>query len=229
MTGKTCVSIATQDPVEMVRKTLRSFAIGADLIEPRFDHCADRIPDMLKVLRPHAEKSVFTLRSEDQGGRFTGSTDEYFAIIKRLAEQNPHLLDIQLSMARQRPEIVSALKANGAHLLISDHNLNNTPEVIELLSTFTEMRVIRADAYKIITTALDAKDYGRTRALYKLAKANMLIAYPMGEQPEIMEERIRIIRDLDAPLSFAALDEESKTAAGQWTILEMIKKLKKVA
>ncbi len=142
-------------------------------------------------------------------------------------------------------QIKSYARVNGCSLVISYHNFEGTQSLEELQSIYDICRRKGADIVKIVTTAHNISDANRVMQLYNYSKSDKelapdnflehgedsgslsnsfgqqqasLVAFCMGEAGKFTRD---LCLELGAPYTYAALDEESCTAPGQYTKEEM--------
>jgi 3-dehydroquinate dehydratase type I len=219
-TPKACVSLGRGDIAELKRDKECAFAQGANHVEIRFDGLSTHdilSHQALDAFTPMRENLVFTLRSESQGGKFSGSVEDAMPILAVLASRNPMLLDIELEVATTHPELVREIKSQGVSVLISHHDTQRTPPGPTLMKTLRRMMEF-SDWVKIVTTANYPEDGARMVRLYKRMQSlpnTKLIAFAMGEEGKPS----RFASGLLGPFTFAALGEA--TAPGQPTLKEL--------
>src|SRR5687767_8478970 len=94
---KICVSIALDEVQSISKQADQAFKLGADYVEIRFDSLKpERLQPAIDAAKGIKGRAVFTLRSKDQGGKFAGSEPDRVKWLRRLAEQKPMLLDVEL-------------------------------------------------------------------------------------------------------------------------------------
>ena len=100
------MSIAATE-VSLLREQVgMAFALGADYVEIRIDFLKpDKLQSAIDVVKDARSKAVFTLRSKGQGGSFAGSEQERVDWLKKLAEQKPMLLDVELYAIKNNDEL----------------------------------------------------------------------------------------------------------------------------
>lgn len=136
-----------------------------------------------------------------------------------------------------------AARENGTTLIRSFHDFEGTPSLEELEQNVIKCKSFGADVVKVVTTAKSAEDCEIIRQLYgvkippeafhlhpglegelepeRIAEGS-LIAFCMGEAGRM--SRLDALK-YGAPFTYAALDEASATAPGQWSFAEMSKAL----
>ena len=115
--------------------------------------------------------------------------------IQELLQFKPEYIDLDRDIAREIPE---------TKLIISYHNYEDTPH--DLSKIYQCMRKIPAFYYKIAVTAKNSVDALRLCYL----KKSDLIAISMGDYGQLSRYL--------SPINYLALDENQKTAPGQFTL-----------
>jgi len=181
----------------------------ADLIELRLDCFAQLDFAALKNLRTHFTiPMIFTLRSQMQGGGYVQAEERRLADIRRLVALKPEYLDLENHIGVDFVEEISS-QYPGIKLILSYHNFAETPDDLEGL--YSNMRMIPAFFYKIAVTAHNCLDALRLICWAKQSDEK-LIAISMGSHGQIS----RILGPLmGSPITYAALDEDQKSAPGQ--------------
>ncbi len=113
-------------------------------------------------------------------------------------------------------------KENNCRLIRSVHFFDGTPSTDKLRHVTEECYRSGAEIAKIVTTAHTSDDVYNTMSLYNTHPDGSLIAFCMGEVGR--ESRMDALR-MGAPFTYAALNTEEATAAGQWSAAEMTKAL----
>ena len=123
MTSKICVSIAETDASLIKKKADKAFELGADYVEIRFDFVR---PEMLRAaidsVKAIKGKAVFTIRSKKEGGKFAGSEEQRLFWLRRLAEQRPMLIDIELETIKENDDLADFIDQQKTPLLVSWHS-----------------------------------------------------------------------------------------------------------
>jgi 3-dehydroquinate dehydratase-1 len=219
MFGKICVSIAAEDPEALKEQINKALVAGADYVEIRFDFLKiSQVEQALKIAEKVREKSVFTLRSSEQGGKFKGSTTDRIYWLKKLSITTPMLLDVEYNTIQGNDDFADYLKVQKIPILVSWHDFQKTPQYNELIDILEKMRIY-SNYIKIVTTALNIQDALRLLDLYETAAGLNLIAFAMGEAGVIS----RILCTLlgKTPFTYAGLEEA--IAPAQLTIKQMRK------
>ncbi len=219
MAAKICASIAAESPQSMKEMALDAFSRGADFVELRYDFL--KPDDLVEAISSAAEfkaKAVFTLRSTAQGGKFAGSEHERLAWLRRMADQMPMLLDIELETLRENDDLADFLETQRSPVLVSWHDFNSTPSSDELADILAEMRVY-SNYVKIVTTAKQTDDALRLLDLYEDTIGLNAVIFAMGTEGVISRVLCTIVGN--APFTYASLD--NAVAPGQLTVKDMRK------
>ncbi|MFY9797276.1 MAG: type I 3-dehydroquinate dehydratase [Candidatus Nitrosopolaris sp.] len=216
---KICVSITSSTPEDLKNQIMRAFSYGADFVEIRFDFLmpAD-MQESLKIVESIRNRAVFTLRSVQQNGKFTGKNEERIFWLKQLALSQPMLLDVELHTLRDNDELVDFFTEQKTPILVSWHDFEKTPTNSELIDLLGEMRIY-SNYVKLVTAARNVQDCIRLLDLYNVATELNLISFAMGEIGIL--SRILCTIYGNAPFTYAALEEAF--VPGQLTIQQMRK------
>ena len=221
MAAKICVSIGAQEIASLLPQANRAFRLGADYIEIRFDFLkAESLETALDAVAGLKDRMIFTLRSQNDGGIFTGSEDDRLQWLRRLAEQKPMLLDVELDTLRRNDDLADFMEKERIRLLVSWHDFEKTPPNDVIVEILSEMR--RYSNYvKIVTKAETIEDALRILDLYDDIDIGLHpILFAMGQAGVI--SRILCTIAGNAPFTYASLDRV--IAPGQLSI-QQLKKL----
>lgn len=117
-------------------------------------------------------------------------------------------------------------KENACRYIRSVHFFDGTPTTERLRQVTADCYESGAEIAKIVTTAHTADDVEKTISLYNTYSDGLLIAFCMGEAGRV--SRMDALRK-GAPFTYAALNADEATAAGQWSVADMSKALYKNA
>ena len=215
MRERICVSIGANSVSEL--SFLINKALGlSDFFEIRFDFleksdisCAIEITEFIK------SRSIFTLRTKKEHGRFKGNEKERIDILKKLFDASPMLLDIEFNTIIQNNSLNSYVK-DTPNILISWHNFFNTPQDDYLESKIRDMMKF-SNNIKLVTMATKGSDSFRLLNLYKKFQNINLVSFGMGDFGVI--SRILCTIYGNSPFTYASLDKT--IAPGQLSIMEM--------
>jgi 3-dehydroquinate dehydratase-1 len=224
LAGKICVSIATTGDVSLLKEQAdRAFLLGADFAEIRFDFVSsNRMQAAIDAVTGIRSKAVFTLRSKDQGGKFAGSEQERIEWLKKLAEQKPMLLDVELDTIKENDELADFLEKTP--ILVSWHNFQQTPPNDELADILSEMRIY-SNYVKVVTTAKSVEDSLRLLELYESTTGLHPVIFAMGDAGIVSRILCTIVGN--APFTYTSL--EKAVAPGQLTVKQMRKLYDRIA
>jgi 3-dehydroquinate dehydratase type I len=214
---KICVSIPPKTIDEAFELILKAETQHADLIEVRLDRLKnfDRIADL-----PLCSKTslIATNKSTEYNGNFSGSETERQRVLVDAARNGFEYVDVNLNTPRQT-ELIHNLHEIGTKVIVSFHDFEQTPTILQLRKVLDEELTLGANVCKIITTARTVEDNLTTLDFVSEAsKKTKLVCFAMGE----LGKHSRLVSPVfGAFFTFASLDEKRKTAKGQLTIQEM--------
>lgn len=201
----------------------RAFSLGADFAEIRFDFVSpNRMQAAIDAVRGIRSKAVFTLRSKDQRGNFAGSEQERIEWLKKLAEQKPMLLDVELDTIKENDELADFLEKTP--ILVSWHDFQQTPPSDELADILSEMRIY-SNYVKVVTTAKSVEDSLRLLELYESTTGLHPVIFAMGDAGIVSRILCTIVGN--APFTYTSL--EKAVAPGQLTVKQMRKLYDRIA
>lgn len=224
LASKICVSIAATGDVSLLKEQAgRAFSLGADFAEIRFDFVSpNRMQAAIDAVRGIRSKAVFTLRSKDQRGNFAGSEQERIEWLKKLAEQKPMLLDVELDTIKENDELADFLEKTP--ILVSWHDFQQTPPSDELADILSEMRIY-SNYVKVVTTAKSVEDSLRLLELYESTTGLYPVIFAMGDAGIVSRILCTIVGN--APFTYTSL--EKAVAPGQLTVKQMRKLYDRIA
>lgn len=229
-----CVSVQEKD-FEKCREILS----GCRMAELRGDLCGFTTQQIGELVNGHPNL-LYTHRIA--GSSLETAREQVTAAIMKGAKY----VDIEIEAPVDYLDYVkSYARANGCRLIISYHNFEGTQSLEELKMIHDICRRKGADIVKIVTTAHNTSDAARVMQLYRYRKSDAelvpdnfmergeesgslsnsfgeeeasLVAFCMGEAGQFTRH---LCLALGAPYTYAALDEESATAPGQYTAAQM--------
>jgi 3-dehydroquinate dehydratase type I len=214
---KICVSIPPKTIDEAFELIRKAEAQHADLIEVRLDRlknygCIADLPSFSKT------SLIATNKSTEYHGNFSGSETERQKILVDAARNGFEYVDVNLGTPGQT-ELIHNLHEIGTKVIVSFHDFEQTPTMLQLRKVLDEELTLGANVCKIITTARTVEDNLTTlNFVSKASKKAKLVCFAMGE----LGKHSRLVSPvLGAFFTFASLDEKRKTAKGQLTIQEM--------
>lgn len=161
-----------------------------------------------------SKRSIFTVRSQVEGGGFKGEEPERLELLRRLGELSPAYVDVELR----------ALEGNrnaspgdfGSDIVVSWHNLSRTPRRAGLRSIMARA-FSYGDLVKIVATANSATDNLAILSLYDVPGPPP-IAFCMGA-PGIFSRIMAMERG--SPIVYASLPGEP-IAPGQISVAHLL-------
>lgn len=227
----------TSDEPSLAQQVAAARAAGADLVELRLDYLRDWAVVEPLLAAGSNLPVILTLRSADQGGRWTGTEAERLAVLTHLAHQGPAYVDVEYSAWRRSAAVRSALaevcdlhvgadarrshakRAKGARcgLILSRHDLRRPPR--NLSSVCDRLATTPADVVKIVAAARDATDACRMLAeLERWRGRRDVVALSLGDAG--LATRV-LAAKFGGALTFACLDPRGASAPGQPTVREL--------
>ena len=215
MRYKTCVAIAENNPKKLAT-IVKSALKKSDFAEIRFDFLKPKdVPIALELMKKQLTRCVCTLRSKNEGGKFTGSENERKSIIKLIAEYNPFLLDVEFNALQKDKKFLKYMKNSKTKILVSWHDFKKTPKLENLNKKFRNMKKF-SNYVKIVTTAKTVNDAAKILSLYNNVSKVNLIAFSMGE-----EARFTRILSLHMGSPFTYVSLGKPIAPGQFSLDEI--------
>lgn len=213
------MSIAPEDVQSIGKQAAKAFELRADYVEIRFDFLKpEQFQPAIDAAKSIKGRAIFTLRSKDQGGKFSGSEQDRIKGLHKLAEQKPMLLDVELHTLQENDQLADFLESQKAPLLVSWHDFQKTPPNDRLADVLSEMRIY-SNYVKMVTTAKDVGDSLRLLELYETATGLHSIFFAMGEAGVLSRVLCTVIGN--APFTYASL--EKAVAPGQLTVRQLRK------
>jgi 3-dehydroquinate dehydratase type I len=205
------IAVITGPTMEIARNRTLLANNKKDGVEFRFDLFRQFDLDSAKELVTACHgKTIFTLRSRQNGGNFTGGESRRLQLIESLIALEPDYFDIEYNTDEAfTRELVR--KFPHTKIISSYHNFERTPR--DLDSVYAKMANDYSFAYKICTTANSLTDaYLMLRFIQKMRKINIpFIGICMGDQGKITRQG-----GLDAGnhLNYTILSQRDSCAPG---------------
>src|SRR5205085_2507083 len=221
--AKICVPVCVRRPDEM-RDAIASAARIANIVELRADCLVDP-QAALAFLRESTDTIerplIITMRSPEQGGRAEIDCEGRRRFWSSLARSNAaYFVDLELDMVQgfATGESSAKLPADWSRVICSHHDFTRVPDDLEKI--FERMAATPAGIIKIAVQADDAIDCLPIFKLLERARAEgrQMIAIGMGNAG-VMTRILGPSRG--SFLTYASLDEEGGTAAGQLSAQEL--------
>ncbi len=210
-----CVAIIGADAADMIADAV-SVVREESFLEFRLDYLKqplEALPALKEFLHTYPNMlAIATCRRAVNGGKFRGPVAAQIEVLKKAQAAGCQIVDIEVeSAATLKPAEIGSLRARSA-LLLSSHDFKETRD---LEATFQSMQQIRADFYKVVTTATCLYDNVRMmKFLEDKSRAHSVVGVCMGEQGVI--SRVLGLRAGSA-FTFASVAAGGETAPGQIT------------
>ncbi len=210
-----CVSLA-EVSADALLSSMQRVGPKADLIEIRLDTLKDPYSlDMEDLLRVRPCPLIFTNRSRNEGGYFSGPEEKRIGLLEKAILAGADYVDLELRTDPALRAIIQreSQKAN-TRLIISYHDFTSTPSRERLVEIFDLEMKGGADIGKIVTMAEGPRDILRIFSLYGMAldRGFPLIAFCMGGIGKI--SRLACL-PLGAYLTYASPFRGREAAPGQ--------------
>lgn len=211
---KVCVSIGEPSAAAVLERL--GSAAGADLFEIRFDHLPDHERDKLVGIIANTDlraKIIATLRPVAEGGRSKLSRDERIAFFRHI--EGYYACDLESDIAHISP---AAQKK-----IVSFHCNSGVPHDLEQI--FDRLASYRPDIVKIACSVDDAVDAIPVWNLLGRGKDTNTDVVPIAMGEAGKWTRI-LAPAFGAPIAYAAADDGTATAAGQFSMSELEKRFR---
>lgn len=186
---KICGVIAARNIDELIKAALRSKAgiveLRLDTLREPMQRIARDVGHLIELLRERGKKTIITVRDYEEGGHYRGSTSEKASLLLRLADYEPHFIDVELRggvLERVADSILSA----STSLIVSLHNLGKalmTEQILEITDNVKEaMDVSRNDTrvlVKVVYRCFHPADELHAMNAVSLRK-NVLVSFAIG-------------------------------------------------
>ena len=203
--GKICVSVCGQTATEVLDKIDRA-AADADILEIRFD-CLDQgeISSLIEQLDTVEYAMLFTFRPSEQGGNRDLTLEDrrqFWDTISASLKSESFLVDHEFDLA-------SSVEFDSKRSIVSLHDFDRSPANLS-----DTINALNANGDRIIKIAVSIESAEQGVEVWKLLSKAKSRAVPIA-----MGEAGKWTRVLGlahgAPLTYASLDEDGKTAPGQ--------------
>lgn len=197
----------------------------ADFVEIWFDRF--RSTARVKALIGASKKPVIAVcRGPMEKGNFRGTEKERISALLEAVHFGAAFVDCGIeTKPLSMKKIKTRCEGFGAKLIISKHFWKSTPDLAGLETTIKKAKKLGAAIVKIATTIKRWEDNVilfefTTRAQ---TRGDRVIVVGMGRRGKISRLGCPLLGGF---LTYVALNENSKTAQGQWTIKELKSKIK---
>ena len=231
-----CIPITAGTNKEAL-KDIEKSCLVADFIELRMDLIEGGVlPALISAARSSSArvKIIVTCRKKEEAA-LAGKTvvikntrNQKIALLKEAIELGADFIDIELAEgnAAIRELKTFCTKQGGfTKIIISYHNVKETPSLTKLKEVFHKCVKAKPAIVKIVTLAKAPEDNLRVLSLipYARKRSQEIIALCMGAHGRLSRAVAPVMGNY---LSFAALDQKSQSAPGQFTVGDMKQILK---
>ena len=201
-----CVTLTEETTAAVIDRMVDMAGI-ADLFEVRGDYVLDL--DLLTVLRAKTRPLIFTCRAASEGGRYADSDTQRRMLLLEAVKRGYDYVDVEY-----RSEFLDVVgEKSGTGLILSYHDLKQTPEDLEAL--YEAMCRRGADIVKLVVTPNSFADVARlldfaSRTARRGGTPLIPIALgAMGIPTRVLAGRY------GAPFTFASAASGAEAAPGQ--------------
>ncbi|HKU83221.1 MAG TPA: type I 3-dehydroquinate dehydratase [Candidatus Nitrosocosmicus sp.] len=202
-----------------INKIEEALGKGVDIIECRFDYLNNfqKLDQFLDILSSYQNKCIYTIRPENEGGKFTNDPDKRIEIISKFIHRNPLFVDIEYNLISSNDNLADLVENKNARILVSWHDFYQTPEFDHLLDQVKNMQIY-SPFVKIVTTARSIDDSIRILNIYQSIDTHIsLIAFAMGETGVLSRVLCTVVGT--SPFTYASLG--AALAPGQMSVDQM--------
>lgn len=228
MSFKIAISIPVTGNMQTLKKQIDSaFRQGAYAVELRFDYWKKNklTQRNIEEIKSYTDKpAIFTFRSPKEGGHMNIDDKTRLRYIYHAIQLHFRYVDIELETIRTNNIQIQTLKHNlSSKIIISYHHFSAIKDFESLYTIRDEMIASNADICKIaIASDGETTNKAILRLIEETKRRNTpIIAIAMGEKGKTV--RIEGMKSGNY-MTYAALDEDSKTTEGQLTIHELTEK-----
>lgn len=202
---KICLSLQIKN-----KKQFDSIIHLHDFIELRLDFFEDDIDKIINSI-PKNKNIIVSLK-----GDYLDHSKKV-KMIKILMDSDINLVDVDIDFYEHF--VINKLSMdNNNKLILSHHNYTHSYDFNTLINIYNRINLHEPAFIKIITKPETINDVINIFNLYKHIDNHRLIAFAMGNNYKFT--RIASIF-LGAPFTYASIDENKKTAEGQYTLSEL--------
>ncbi len=217
MTPRICVSILPKTSLEASSFIKKAQRAQASLVEVRLD-CLETTRNLQEITKNAKVPLIAANKLISEKGFFAGTEAERQQSLLNAAENGFEYVDVNLSSPSHR-ETIDKLKQLGAKPIVSHHKFSGSLSFPEMEMLLKQEIACGANVCKIVGTAEKIED---NLAVLNFVASNSgkakLVCFCMGEAGKVS----RLLSPMfGAFFTFASLENDSQTAAGQMTIKEM--------
>lgn len=210
------LAAAFADNTERQTITLAKNA-GLDVAEIRIDLFHDTsVAHVLEELKKFTMPVIATIRSKKEQGGWQGSEQDRIALFRAVIPR-VDAVDVELGSTDIRSEVIQAARDSGKLVILSFHDFDQTPSLVDLSSVVSNAREAGADVVKVATMAHTDADVRTLARLLVENEGGHLVVIAMGTVG--IKSRV-FFPALGSCITFASLNQA--TAPGQLTVNETV-------
>jgi 3-dehydroquinate dehydratase-1 len=176
------------------------------MVEIRYDLIKESPGEIRQILDSNI-KQIASCRP----GKYT--QEERMGLLQSAIENGASYIDVEIdSTGIFLDRIINTCRNKDCNLIISYHNYEITPGIIELRNILDSCFNAGANVAKLACTVKNVKDNARLLSLYEISGRKVILG--MGEQGRIT--RIAALQ-MGAEFTFVSLNDQDSTAPGQLT------------
>ena len=202
-----------------LRRALRIRPGEVDFLEIRVDAFAPDPAPLLRALPRLRVPLLITVRHPAEGGAHRLSFAQRRALFAQFLPFAA-LIDLELRSVEKLASTISAARARGVRVIVSDHHFKTTPPAARLQHTIRRARAAGADICKIAALAETPAALARLLALFAQPQPLPLSIMGMGRFGKISR---LLLAQAGSVLNYGYLDEPN--ASGQWEAVLLQKRL----
>lgn len=155
---KICIPVMGATDKEILEQTKRAAEKQPDLLEWRADFYGQlenqqRVAELSEKMRDILQQIplIFTIRTENEGGNFQNSTQDYVNILKCAATMPAiDLIDVELYKdIVEMKELIHEIQEKGKKVIASNHHFHETPKCQEMTDILAQMEESGSDIRKL--------------------------------------------------------------------------------
>lgn len=216
MIAKIGVSIVEREVGKMIESSKKAKELGADLVELRLDFLPNlnekEVEKVTKKVREINIATILTIRKKDSGGFFPEGREKRLGKLLLAGAKNVDFVDLELETNENfLSKLVNKAKNNGAKVIISSHNLKETPSLEEIIEVLKKEKEKEADICKFVCHANELGDNLKALAA-NLKFKNRKVVFCSGKLGRFS----RIMAPLfGSEFTFASLERGKGAMSGQ--------------
>lgn len=217
-----CVAVPARTISRLKTLVQEAQDAGADLIEIRLDYLDARDLQKIDMLKKIVDQTsvplIATNRQQQQGGQQNQQEEKRISILLQCAQLGFQFVDLELTTDKLQFAIKIS-REHGAKPIVSFHDFERTPALLEMEKIFKAEKNIGAEVCKLVTTAKDITDSIECLLLTKkFSEIAKTVCFAMGEKGVLS----RIMSPFfGSYFTYASIKNGLRTAKGQMTIADL--------